>query len=52
MTKKLLREGRHQSLESLLELSAAMQSLAHHTADHHEAVGAMLDRRSPNFTGQ
>ncbi|MGV9870111.1 enoyl-CoA hydratase-related protein, partial [Rhodococcus koreensis] len=52
MTKKLLREGRHQSLESLLELSAAMQSLAHHTADHHEAVGAVLDRRTPNFTGR
>ncbi|MBV6760918.1 crotonase/enoyl-CoA hydratase family protein [Rhodococcus opacus] len=52
MTKKLLREGRHQSLESLLELSAAMQSLAHHTADHHEAVGAMLDRRTPDFTGR
>jgi enoyl-CoA hydratase/carnithine racemase len=52
MTKKLLREGRQHSLESLLELSAAMQALAHHTADHHEAVGAMLERRTPNFTGQ
>lgn len=52
MTKKLLREGQHQSLESLLELSAAMQALAHHTDDHHEAVGAMLDKRTPNFTGK
>lgn len=52
MTKKLMREGQHQSLESLLELSAAMQALAHHTEDHHEAVGAMLDRRSPKFTGR
>ncbi|MFD4366022.1 crotonase/enoyl-CoA hydratase family protein [Rhodococcus sp. NPDC058521] len=51
MTKKLLREGQHQSLESLLELSAAMQALAHHTDDHHEAVGAMLDKRPPTFTG-
>lgn len=52
MTKKLLREGQHASLESLLELSAAMQALAHHTRDHHEAVSAMLERRAPTFTGQ
>ena len=52
MTKKLLREGQHQSLESLLELSAAMQAIAHHTGDHHEAVGAMLERRAPDFTGK
>ncbi|WP_085995145.1 crotonase/enoyl-CoA hydratase family protein [Nocardia paucivorans] len=51
MTKRLLREGRHQSLESLLELSAAMQALTHHTADHDEAVAAMLQRRAPRFTG-
>lgn len=52
MTKKLLREGQHSSLETLLELSAAMQALAHHTSDHQEAVAAMLERRAPDFTGQ
>ncbi|MEU1545591.1 crotonase/enoyl-CoA hydratase family protein [Nocardia sp. NPDC005745] len=52
MTKRLLREGAHQSLESLLELSAAMQAVAHHTEDHHEAVSAMLDRRPPRFAGR
>ncbi len=52
MTKRLLREGQHQSLESILELSAAMQAIAHHTDDHTEAVAAMLERRPPNFTGQ
>ncbi|MDH6186960.1 crotonase/enoyl-CoA hydratase family protein [Polaromonas sp. CG_23.6] len=52
MTKKLLREGQHSSLESLLELSAAMQALAHHTRDHQEAVNAMLARRVPVFTGE
>lgn len=52
MTKKLLREGQQASLESLLELSAAMQALAHHTRDHQEAVAAMLERRPPVFTGQ
>ncbi|MCZ4080314.1 crotonase/enoyl-CoA hydratase family protein [Rhodococcus sp. H36-A4] len=52
MTKRLLREGQHQSLESLLELSAAMQAVAHHTADHQEAVAAMLEKRAPDFTGR
>lgn len=52
MTKKLLREGQHQTLESLLELSAAMQAIAHQTADHHEAVSAMLEKRAPRFTGE
>lgn len=49
MTKKLLREGQQQSLDSLLELSSAMQAIAHHTDDHDEAVAAMVERRSPRF---
>lgn len=52
MTKKLLREGQHQSLESLLELSAALQAVAHHTEDHHEAVAAMLEKRPGTYTGR
>ncbi|MGA5535024.1 crotonase/enoyl-CoA hydratase family protein [Mycolicibacterium nivoides] len=52
MTKRLLREGQHQSLDSLLELSAAMQAIVHHTEDHAEAVSALLDRRDPHFTGR
>ncbi|MGA7324816.1 MAG: crotonase/enoyl-CoA hydratase family protein [Rhodomicrobium sp.] len=51
MTKRLLREGRHARLDTLLEMSAAMQSLAHETADHREAVAAMLEKRAPRFTG-
>ncbi|MGW5383868.1 crotonase/enoyl-CoA hydratase family protein [Nocardia sp. NPDC003963] len=51
MTKRLLREGQQQSLETLLELSAAMQAITHHTSDHDEAVAAMLERRAPRFTG-
>jgi enoyl-CoA hydratase/carnithine racemase len=51
MTKTLLRDGQHQSLDALLELSASMQAIAHGTADHHEAVTAMLERRPPEFTG-
>lgn len=52
MTKKLLKEGQKVSLETLLELSASMQALAHHTSDHGEAVAAMLEKRSPVFTGK
>lgn len=51
MAKKLLRESQQQSLAGLLELSAAMQALAHHTADHHEAVTAFVEKRPPEFTG-
>ncbi|XKH38395.1 enoyl-CoA hydratase-related protein [Azospirillum doebereinerae] len=52
MTKRLLREGRHVRLDTLLEMSAAMQALAHATADHREAVDAMLGKRPPTFTGE
>lgn len=52
MAKKLLREAQGRSLDSVLELSAAMQAIAHQTRDHHEAVAAMLEKRSPEFTGE
>ncbi|WP_206473751.1 crotonase/enoyl-CoA hydratase family protein [Dietzia sp. KRD202] len=52
MAKKLLRESQHQSLESLLELSAAMQALAHHTEDHREALAAFGDKRAGEYTGR
>ncbi|HYP85917.1 crotonase/enoyl-CoA hydratase family protein [Variovorax sp.] len=49
MTKRLLREGEHASLESLLELSAGYQAIAHKTADHREAVTAFIEKRAPKF---
>lgn len=49
MTKRLLREGEHSTLESLLELSAGYQALAHKTADHREAVMAFVEKRRPRF---
>lgn len=52
LTKRLLREGQHMRLDSLLELSAAYQSIAHHTQDHSEAVSAFLEKRLPEFTGK
>ncbi|MDO5629571.1 MAG: crotonase/enoyl-CoA hydratase family protein [Mobilicoccus sp.] len=51
MTKRLLRESGHSSLASLLELSAAMQPLGHHTQDHHEALAAMGEKRTGTYTG-
>lgn len=52
MTKRLLREGQHMRLDSLLEISSAYQALAHYTKDHDEALAAFIDKRAPNFTGQ
>jgi|TARA_E500000305_G_scaffold75550_1_gene61269 enoyl-CoA hydratase/carnithine racemase len=52
LTKRLLREGQHMRLDSLLEMSAAYQSIAHHTHDHEEAVSAFLEKRVPEFKGQ
>ena len=49
MTKRLLREGQHSSLASLLELSASYQALAHKTAEHREAVTAFIEKRAPKF---
>ena len=50
MTKRLLREGERSSLESLLEISASYQALAHKTADHREAVTAFIQKRAPEFS--
>lgn len=49
LTKKLLREGEHLRLESLLELSAGYQALAHKTWQHREAVTAFIEKRKPVF---
>jgi len=50
MTKRLLREGQHARLESLLELSAGFQAIAHKTPQHKEAVMAFVEKRKPVFT--
>jgi enoyl-CoA hydratase/carnithine racemase len=52
MTKQLLRESQGGTLDGVLELSAAMQAVAHQTRDHHEAVSAFLEKRTPTFTGE
>ena len=45
--KRLLREGEHLRLDSLLELSASYQALVHKTPQHEEAVRAFIDKRPP-----
>jgi len=52
MTKRLLWEARTASLDTVLNLSAAMQALAHTTDDNREAMAAFLEKRPPQFTGK
>lgn len=52
MGKKLLRQASGRSLDDVLELSAAMQAVAHTTEDHREAVTAFVEKREPRFTGR
>jgi enoyl-CoA hydratase/carnithine racemase len=52
LAKKLLREAAHQSLDSVLELSAAYQAISQRTADHEEALAALLGKRSATYTGE
>lgn len=44
MAKRLLREGQHVRLETLLEMSAAFQAIAHHTPEHDQAIRKTLDK--------
>jgi len=51
LTKRLMREAERADLETVLQLSSAMQSIAHATADHREAVEAFVEKRAPRFSG-
>ncbi|WP_420471791.1 crotonase/enoyl-CoA hydratase family protein [Brevundimonas sp. FT23042] len=52
MTKALLRQGRDATFDQILEMTAAMQALAHLTDDHAEGVAAVLEKRKPDFRGR
>ena len=52
LSKKLMREGEHTRLDSLLEMSAAFQALSHYTEDHAEAIDAFFEKRDGNFKGK
>lgn len=43
MTRRLLRQATGQSLSAVLDMSAAMQALAHHTEDYRERLARMLE---------
>ena len=45
MTKRLLVEGQHTRLDTLLEMSAGFQALAHRTAEHEQALAGFLQRK-------
>ncbi len=51
MTKRLLQESEHSRLDSLLEMSASLQALAHQLNDHEEAVLSIIEKRDPAFRG-
>lgn len=52
MTKVLLRTAQTNELDTVLEMSAAMQGIAHHTEDHVEAVDAFFEKRPGDFKGR
>jgi enoyl-CoA hydratase/carnithine racemase len=51
LAKALLRQGQCASYDTLMEMSAAAQALAHLTEDHMEGVDALLEKREPAFKG-
>lgn len=48
-TKQLLQEARGCTLDEALVRAGVLQGLAHHTADHTEAVNAFFEKRTPVF---
>jgi len=49
LTKRLIREGLHSRLDTVLEMAAVFQAVSHKTLDHAEAVQAFLEKRAPRF---
>ena len=52
MTKKLMTFAQDTALDRVLDISAAMQPLAHATDDHREALSAFVEKRKPTFVGR
>ena len=51
MARRLLREAWNNRLDTVLEMSSAMQAVAHTTEDHKEALAAMREKRKPTYKG-
>ena len=52
MAKRLLREANRQTFDQVLEVSAAMQAVCHHTEDHRTALAAAFGEGTPQFHGR
>lgn len=52
MLKSLLRQSLNSGLPDFLDYCAALQAICHSTDDHMEAVSAILERRTPSFSGR
>lgn len=50
LTKRLMREALYSRLDTVLELSAVFQAIAHKTPDHSEAVNAFLEKRPARYS--
>jgi enoyl-CoA hydratase/carnithine racemase len=50
LTKRLMREGIHSRLDTVLEMSAVFQAVSHKTPDHSEAVNAFIEKRPARFS--
>ncbi|MCM2357910.1 MAG: enoyl-CoA hydratase-related protein [Geobacteraceae bacterium] len=51
LTKRMMKLAQRTELPDFLDLCACFQAMAHHTADHLEAVSAFLDKRDPRYHG-
>ena len=52
MAKRLLRAGREERFEPVMEMSANLQGILQRTRDHDEALAAFFEKRPPEFTGE
>lgn len=52
VAKSLLRHGQNANYETIMAMSAAAQSMMHHTEDHIEGVNAILEKRKAVFEGK
>ena len=52
MTKRLMKHAQRGNLPDFLDLCACYQGMAHHTADHTEAISAFLEKRLPVYSGK
>jgi len=52
LSKRLMKSARRMELADFLDQCAAFQGMCHNTADHLEAVSAMLGKRAPSYSGK